>query len=118
MFNESKLLYKKAYTELYEIIINLPFEEKEKIPKIFKDNLKSNLDDKYIFKYDRTKGIDEQNILNETKALFVQMYIRYLAPKEEEEAWKKYTRICFDRINQEKRKKYNENDLFKKKSGN
>lgn len=112
MTNEKTLLYKQAHVELYEIIKHLTKNEKDKIPKSFINNLALNVDNNYIFKYEPSKSIIEQDLKTETKALLVQMYIRYLAPKEDQEFWKKYNRACLNKVEQEKSKNYTYEDLF------
>lgn len=113
MTNEKSLLYKQAHVELYEIIKNITEKERLKIPEAFISNLVKNSDDSYIFQYDKSQNILEQNLKNETKALLVQMYIKYLAPEEERELWKDYNRICLNEIEKEKNNKYSYNNLFK-----
>ena len=115
MTNEESLLYKKAHVELYEIIKNLSKKEKEKIPETFINNLSLNMDNNYVFEYDSSKNILEQNLMNETKALLVQMYIRYLAPEEDQELWERYNRNCLNKIEQEKSNKYSYDKLFANK---
>lgn len=113
MTNEKSLLYKQAHVELYEIIKNITEKERLKIPEAFISNLVKNSDDSYIFQYDKSKNILEQNLMNETKALLIQMYIKYIAPEEEKELWKDYNRICLNDIEKEKNNKYNYENLFK-----
>lgn len=115
MTNEKSLIYKKAYVELYEIIKRLTETEKECLPRDFIKNLERDMDGEYEFKYDESKNIVEQNLLNETKALLVQMYIKYLASENEKELWDKYNKICLENIEKERRIKYNPNNLFENK---
>lgn len=115
MTNEKSLIYKKAYVELYEIIKRLTEKEKECLPRDFIKNLERDMDGEYEFKYDESKNIVEQNLLNETKALLVQMYIKYLASENEKELWGKYNKICLENIEKERRIKYNPNNLFENK---
>lgn len=117
MLKEIELNYRKAYTELYEIIKVLSENQKEKIPKTFIENIKNNADKSHEFKYDMTKPILEQKLMIETLALVVEVYERFLAPEEEKEIWKKYDKICLNKIEEEKRKKYNV-DIFKHSSCN
>ena len=99
MINKSE--YEKAYFELYELIKRMPLEDRTKIPNDFIEFLKNNMNAKYIFKYDETKSLLEQNIMIETKALLVQLYEKYLSKPEEEEFWDKYNRECL-KINGDK----------------
>lgn len=116
MTKEKRLQYKKAYVELYEIIKNLSGDEKTKIPKEFVYNLKRDMDCNYLFQFDKSKAILEQNLMPETKALLVQLYAKFLAPKEEEELWKKYNQICLNKIEEKRREQYNSDNIFKKKN--
>ena len=115
MTNEKNIQYKKAYVELNEILKVLSKEQKEKIPKNFINNILNNMDKNYKFTFDESKGIFEQDLMVETEALLVEIYERYLAPSEEEELWRKYDRFCLDKIENEKREKYNI-DIFRDKN--
>lgn len=110
------LVYKKAYTELYEVIKKLSDQELSKIPSNFIENLKNNRDDKYNWEYDDTKKLEEQNFLVETKALIVEMYERYLCPEDKKEFWNNYDRICLNMIEEEKKKEFNPDNIFKKRN--
>ena len=106
MTQAEKNEYKKAYVELYEIIKVLPDEEQKKIPKLILKNLKNNMDKEYKFILNKDSDILNQNYRIETKALFVEVYEKYLAPKEDCDFWNKYDRICNNMIEEEKRTKY------------
>ena len=49
-----------------------------KIPKEFIDNIKENMSTSYILKYDNTKGINEQNLKQETRAILSVIYRDYI----------------------------------------
>ena len=113
MTNEKRLLYRKAYVELYEIIKRLSKEEQDKIPNVFMDNLVKSKDASYTFEFDESKGIFEQDLMVETQALLVGIYEKYLAPESEKELWEKYDRFCLNKIEEKRREKYNPDDIFK-----
>ena len=115
MTKEKELSYKKAYVELYELIKRLTIQEQEKIPNSFIEYICNNKDEEYFFEIDNEKGILEQDYMVETKALIVKMYEKYLAPREEDEFWRKYDSICLNMIESAKENKYNSDDLFKNK---
>ncbi len=77
--------YKKAYTEVLEIITYLSEDEAERIPanklKFFMDNRDKN----YNFKYDETIPFEENNIMFETKVIFVSLFKDYFATKKQKE---------------------------------
>ena len=95
---ENEKIYGRAYRELYVIILNLTKEMKEKIPKKVIENISRKMDKTYDFKLENNDIFNSEYMV-ETKALFLELYIRYIA-EDEEDFWKMY---------KEKR-----NDLFKK----
>ena len=95
---ENEKIYGRAYRELYVIILNLTKEMKEKIPKKVIENISRKMDKTYDFKLENNDIFNSEYMV-ETKALFLELYIRYIA-EDEEDVWEMY---------KEKR-----NDLFKK----
>ena len=69
----------------------------------------------YKFEIDTERDILNQNYKIETKALFVELYERYLAPKEEKNFWDKYDKICNNMIEEKKLKLYDTENIFKNK---
>ena len=115
MTREKRLLYKKAYVELYEMIKLLSDEERRKIPEYFIEYIYNNMDTNYNFSIDTEKGLLDQDYMVETKALIVKLYEKYFAPESEKEFWNDYHKLCFNMIEEEKRSKYNSNEIFGKK---
>lgn len=107
--------YRNAYVELYELIKWLPDNEQKKIPKTVIENLREDMNTNYVFNIKKDEDITQQNFMTETKALFVELYEKYLAKDNEKEIWKEYDRFCFNLIENEKKEKYNYNDIFKNK---
>ena len=95
---DNEKIYGRAYRELYVIILNLTKEMKEKIPKKVIENISRKMDKTYDFKLENNDIFNSEYMV-ETKALFLELYIRYIA-EDEEDFWEMY---------KEKR-----NDLFKK----
>ena len=95
---EKEKIYGRAYRELYVIISNLTKEMKEKIPKNVIENISRKMDITYDFRLENNDIFNTEYMV-ETKALFLELYIRYIA-EDEEDFWEVY---------KEKR-----NDLFKK----
>lgn len=116
MTYQKMLQYKKAHVELLEIINNLSPEDKEKIPRKVLNKLKKDIDFDYKFIYDNTKQIFEQNLMDETKALLIQVYAKYIAPENETELWKKYNNICLDKIEKKRKEQYSPDNVFDNKS--
>lgn len=109
MTKEKMIQYRKAYTELNEILNVLSPEQKNKIPQIVINNVKNNMDKHYIFHFDLSKGIFEQHLMVETEALLIKIYETYLASEEEKELWNQYDRFCSHKIEEVKKSKYDIN---------
>ena len=113
MIKEKRLLYQKAYVELYEMIKLLSDEERGKIPEYFIEYLYNNMDTNYKFSIDAEKGLLEQDYMVQTKALIVKLYEKYFAPESEKEFWNEYHNLCFKMIEEQKRKNYSPDNIFK-----
>ena len=96
---EKEARYSLAYKDLYLIILNLNKEMREKIPKNVVENIERKMDKTYDFNIEEGKDIFSIEYMLETKALFLELYTRYIA-EDEEDFWEVY---------KEKR-----NELFKK----
>ncbi len=96
---EKEARYSLAYKELYLIILNLNKEMRGKIPKNVVENIERKMDKTYDFNIEEGKDIFSIEYMLETKALFLELYTRYIA-EDEEDFWEVY---------KEKR-----NELFKK----
>ena len=95
---EKEMIYSRVYRELYVIISNLTEDMKEKIPKNVIENISRKMDRTYDFNLENNDIFNTEYMV-ETKSLFLELYIRYIA-EDEEDFWEVY---------KEKR-----NDLFKK----
>lgn len=104
--------YAKAYKEVIEILKYVPEESVNKIPKETLEIFSINMDKNYKFKIDENKSFEEQNLLEETKAIFANIFRDYWATpyqKEKIEEKEKHDRL---KIEEEKREKYNVDELF------
>lgn len=107
--------YPKAYKEVIELLKYVPKESVNKIPETMLDTFKAKMDEKHDFTVDINKSFEEQDLLEETKAIFANIFRDYWATpyqKEKIEAKEKYNR---QQIEKQKQEKYNPNDIFKKK---
>lgn len=106
--------YSKAYKEVIEILNFVPKESVDKIPQRIIDTFKAKMDQNYDFEVDINKSFEEQELLDETKAILANIFRDYWATpyqKERIEAKEKYDRQKIE----EKKAKYNPDDIFKKK---
>lgn len=115
MIQTKNAKYKRAYTELNEIIKELSKAELEKIPSELIRNIETNIDKEYKWEYDKSKALLDQNLMPETKALIVEIYEKYLCPENEKEFWKEYDKICINKIEEQKGVMYKYKNIFKKK---
>lgn len=108
--------YSKAYKEIVEILKYVPEESVNKIPKEMRDMFEAEQLKTYNFQIDTEKPFEEQELLEETKAILADIFRDYWATpyqKERIEAKEKYDR---QKLEEEKSKKYNPDDIFKKKN--
>lgn len=78
--NENRI---KSLIQLNSIIGVLPEEKKKNIPIGILRKIENAQLDGYIFKYDYSKDILEQDINEEAKEMLFNIYINYLATKDE-----------------------------------
>lgn len=107
--------YPKAYKEVIEVLRFIPIESVNKIPKEIIEMFEMKMDKNHNFSVDINKNFEEQNVLEETKAILANIFRDYWATpyqKERIEAKESYDR---QQLEEEKNKKYNPDNLFKKK---
>ena len=106
--------YAMAYTEVIEILKYVPDEDVQKIPEEKLIFYKNNLDNEYSYRLDMTKEFEEQEMSEITKAILANIFRDYWATpyqKERIEAKEKYD---LEKLEEEKREKYNPDNIFKK----
>ncbi len=109
-----KVEYRKALTEVEKILENTDKELVDKIPKDFMEFIKANKAVDYNFEVNKEKGLLEQEISDKTKALLSLIYRDYFCDKEEREKLIKKEREEEKIAEEEKRKKYNPDNIFQK----
>lgn len=105
--------YAIAYKEVMTILSYVPKSDVNKIPQEKLEFYKCNMDRDYEYKIDQTKQFEEQEMTEITKAVLANIFKNYWATpyqKERIEAKEKYD---FKKIEEEKRKKYSPNSIFK-----
>ena len=80
MYNKK---YKEAFTEVDSILKLLNQEDYNKIPKNVIEAIKQNQNKEYDFKINLNKDINNQGIMEETKAILYNIYRDYLATPEQ-----------------------------------
>ena len=109
--------YPKAYKEVIEVLKYVPRESVDKIPKTMIDTFNRKMDNNYIFSIDINKSFEEQELLEESKAILANIFRDYWATPYQKERIQAKERYDMEKIEQEKRAKYN-NDIFKTRENN
>ena len=104
--------YPKAYKEVVEILKYVPKESVDKIPKTMIDTFNAKMDNTYNFSIDINKSFEEQELLEETKALLANIFRDYWATPYQKERIQAKERYDWQKIEEEKKNNYN--DIFKK----
>lgn len=107
--------YKKAYKEVVEILKFVSKENVDKIPKEMLDMFEEEQDKEYNFKVDTTKSFEEQLLLEETKAIFSNIFRDYWANDYQRKVI--IEKENMDRIKWEE-EKFDPKDLFKNNQKN
>ena len=105
--------YSRAYTEVLEIIKYFPEEEYAKIPEEKIEFYKNNMDKDYVFLINPEIDLSEQNISSEANAIIVNLFRDYFATEEQKAKIKEILDLNQKKEEQEKREKYNPDDIFK-----
>lgn len=105
--------YYKAYVEVLEILKYVPEESVKKIPKEMLDMFEIKKDKEYKYSIDYSKPFEEQKMLDETSAILANIFRDYWATEHQREVIIQYEKEELNKIEQEKRKIYNPDDIFK-----
>ena len=103
--------YECSYVEVLEILKYIPKEEYDKIPKQLIEFFEEHKDKSYRYIYNPVSP----KTLRKTDAIIVSLYKDYIANDNEKEQIEKRLMENYEKAENEKRKKYNPDDLFKKK---
>lgn len=107
-------LEKKSCTEVIEILQHISEIDYKKIPQEIINTLNNNKDENYYFEYDVHKTLDEQNVSKQTKIIIALFFRDYWATQHQREVILEYEKNYRNRKEEEKKEKYNPNELFKK----
>lgn len=104
--------YSIAYTELIEILKYFPKSDLLKIPKDIILNYINYKNSNYNFSYNPDLEIDEQNVSKLTQILLANLYIDYLADKDEQEYIKNRDAEELLQLEKQKQEQYNIETIF------
>lgn len=105
----------RVYSELYDILKFCDNDLKNKISRKFLKFLNDNRDKTYITNINPYLPLEEQNILEETKNYLGLVYRSYFADENEKLEFARKDKEEYERLEEEKRQKYNPDNIFKNK---
>lgn len=112
---EAKIInYKKALVEVDAVLSCLDYNEYKKIPANIIDAIENNKDEEYMYDYDEELEYEDWSLMPETKAILYNILKKYLATEEQRKYLQQKERLENYKIESEKIKKYNSENLFKK----
>ena len=112
---EAKIInYKKALVEVDAVLSCLDYNEYKKIPTNIIEAIESNKDEEYTYDYDEELEYEDWSLMPETKAILYNIFKQYLATEEQRKYLQQKERLENYKIESEKIKKYNSENLFKK----
>ncbi len=106
--------YAIAYKEVFEILKYIPKEDYNKIPSEKIELYKVMQEKNYNFKYNPSKTLDEQNVSKRAKAIIALLFRDYWATDIQKKKILEKQKYDRQRIEEEKKQKYQYKDLFKK----
>lgn len=106
--------YKKALVEVDAVLSCLDYNEYKKIPTNIIDAIENNKDEEYTHDYDEELEYEDWSLMPETKAILYNIFKKYLATEEQRKYLQQKERLGNYKIESEKIKKYNSENLFKK----
>lgn len=104
----------KRLVEVDEVLGYLNTKELEKIPKEIRQMIKSNKDKNYIWKYDKSKKLKEQNLSRDTFAFLSYLNLEYLLNEEQKKIVEQMHMENERKEEIRKREIYKTEDLFNK----
>ena len=110
--------YANAYSEVLEILRYISKEDYEKIPNSKIELFETNHNKDYKFKYNPNKTLDEQNVSKIAKAIIAILFRDYWATEIQKEKIIKKQNYDRMKLEQEKRDRYNPDNLFENSEKN
>lgn len=107
--------YANAYSEVLEILKYVSQEDYDKIPKNKIKLYETYCNKDYKFTYDITKSLDEQNVSKIAKGIIAILFRDYWATETQRNKIIAKQRYDRQKIEEEKRAKYNIDDLFERR---
>ena len=110
--------YSKAYKEIVEILKYVPEESVNKIPKEMRDMFEAEQLKTYNFQIDTEKPFEEQELLEETKAILANIFRDYWATDYQRQRILAKEANDIRKEEEAQQRMYNAENLFKNKKKN
>ena len=107
-----------ACKEVLEILNKVKEEDLEKIPKEEIEMLKSNADYEYNFSFNPNISLEKQKVSKPARAIIAKLYIDYIVDEEQRRIINERINRDIQQLEEQKRKKYNPDQIFKKTENN
>lgn len=104
--------YEKCLVELDMVLNHLSKEDLKKIPEDILKGIRKKKDRDYIWKYDETKQLKDQQLNRRTIAMLSYLNMEYLLNDEQKKFMKKIHDLNEQKIERTKKEKYNIDNLF------
>lgn len=108
--------YRKAFVEVDAVLNCLNVNDFNKIPINVINAIRDNRDENYQYEYDEKLEYYKWNFMMETKAILYNLFKKYIATEEQIKYFKEKEKNELFKIEEEKREKYYDKDLFKNKN--
>lgn len=105
--------YNKRLVEVDEILNYLSEEDLLKIPEDIRQVIKENKDKEYVWKYDVSKELKDQNLSRDTIIILSYLNMEYLLNEEQKNLMEQIHKFNDKKSEEAKKEKYNTEDLFK-----
>lgn len=106
--------YKNAYKEVLILLNHISKEEYSRIPREKINYMMENQNNEYVFEYDKTLPLNEQNISREANAIILNLFDLYFANDIQKEKLRKILNLNELEYEKTRLEKYNPDSLFKK----
>lgn len=106
------LEYRNAYSEVLEILKYISKTDLDKIPTDLINLFNENANKNYKFVYNPDKTLQEQNVSKTTRYIIAILFRDYWASSKQKEKILAKEKFDKNKIEEEKRKLYNPDDIF------
>ena len=106
--------YNKRLVEVDEVLNYLSEEDLSKIPEDIRQIIKDNKDKEYIWKYDVSKELKDQNLNRDTIIILSYLNMEYLLNEEQKQLMQQIHELNEKKLENAKAEKYGADDLFKR----